>query len=91
MKRLCNYGCQWSALMENVKNHWGRYLIRVCDQVSGHCSGDFAYAGWPDDGENNQGFDMASLLETTDFQKEIQFIRENKTFIPALLYQNVNH
>ncbi|MDZ4708720.1 MAG: MG2 domain-containing protein [Saprospiraceae bacterium] len=41
-------------------NHWGRYLIRVCDVVSGHCSGDFAYAGWPEDERNN--FNMATLL-----------------------------
>lgn len=41
-------------------NHWGRYLIRVCDVVSGHCSGDFAYAGWPQDESNN--FNMATLL-----------------------------
>lgn len=26
---------------------WGRYLIRVCDPVSGHCSGDYFYAGYP--------------------------------------------
>ncbi len=30
----------------NVSN-WGRYLVRVCDTESGHCSGDFFYAGYP--------------------------------------------
>ena len=47
---------EWSPTV----NHWGRYLIRVCDVVSGHCSGDFAYAGWPEDENNN--FNMATLL-----------------------------
>ena len=26
---------------------WGRYMVRVCDEVSGHCAGDFFYAGYP--------------------------------------------
>ncbi len=26
---------------------WGRYLVRVCDTQSGHCSGDFFNAGYP--------------------------------------------
>jgi uncharacterized protein YfaS (alpha-2-macroglobulin family) len=26
---------------------WGRYLVRVCDTESGHCTGDFFYAGYP--------------------------------------------
>lgn len=51
-------------------NHWGRYMIRVCDTESGHCSGDFAYAGWPDNGDNNSGFDMATLIKIqTDKEK----------------------
>lgn len=30
---------------------WGRYLIKVCDTASGHCTGDYAYAGSPGTGE----------------------------------------
>ncbi|MFK8101385.1 MAG: alpha-2-macroglobulin [Saprospiraceae bacterium] len=26
---------------------WGRYLVRVCDPVSGHCAGTYFYAGYP--------------------------------------------
>ncbi|MEM9888001.1 MAG: MG2 domain-containing protein, partial [Bacteroidota bacterium] len=26
---------------------WGRYLVRVCDTESGHCAGDYFYAGYP--------------------------------------------
>lgn len=34
-------------------NSWGRYLVRVCDTESGHCSGDFFYAGYPWYGEES--------------------------------------
>lgn len=40
-------------------NQWGRYLLRVCDQQSGHCAGDYAYAGTPDEeGSDNQNATM---------------------------------
>lgn len=26
---------------------WGRFLVRVCDPVSGHCSGQIAWFDWP--------------------------------------------
>ncbi|MGB3180007.1 MAG: MG2 domain-containing protein [Cyclobacteriaceae bacterium] len=26
---------------------WGRYLVRVCDPVSGHCAGKVIYMDWP--------------------------------------------
>ncbi|MEM6319713.1 MAG: MG2 domain-containing protein, partial [Bacteroidota bacterium] len=42
---------------------WGRYLVRVCDTQSGHCSGDIFYAGYPwDDGESAGNRDAASML-----------------------------
>ncbi|MEZ5043575.1 MAG: MG2 domain-containing protein [Saprospiraceae bacterium] len=34
-------------------SEWGRYLVRVCDEVSGHCSGDYFYVGYPWYGEEN--------------------------------------
>ncbi|MEM6698281.1 MAG: MG2 domain-containing protein, partial [Bacteroidota bacterium] len=49
---------------------WGRYLVRVCDTKSGHCSGDFFYAGYPwydDDGQNRQA--AAMLAFSTDKDK----------------------
>jgi len=51
-------------------NDWGRYLVRVCDTKSGHCSGDFFYAGYPwydDDGQNRQA--AAMLTFSTDKDK----------------------
>jgi hypothetical protein len=34
----------WSVTVSD----WGRYLVRVCDTESGHCSGDYFYAGYPE-------------------------------------------
>src|SRR5690606_20907475 len=43
-------------------SEWGRYLVRVCDTESGHCSGDFFYAGYPWDGDDEQGREAAAML-----------------------------
>ncbi len=39
---------------------WGRYLVKVCDTASGHCTGDYAYAGSPSAGEMDR--EAASIL-----------------------------
>ncbi|MEL6924776.1 MAG: MG2 domain-containing protein, partial [Bacteroidota bacterium] len=51
-------------------NRWGRYLVRICDTESGHCTGDKFYAGYPwyDDGGTNQEA-AAMLAFSTDKQK----------------------
>jgi uncharacterized protein YfaS (alpha-2-macroglobulin family) len=41
---------------------WGRYMIRICDDQSGHCSGDFFYAGSPWDDSDFAGKQAASML-----------------------------
>ncbi len=50
---------------------WGRYLVRVCDEVSGHCSGEFFYAGYPwwgsDDNQHREA--AAMLMFSSDKQK----------------------
>lgn len=43
---------------------WGRYMVRVCDDESGHCSGDFFYAGYPWYGEDNDQFREAAAMLT---------------------------
>lgn len=63
-------------------NHWGRFLIRVCDTESGHCAGDFAYAGWPDDDESGQ-FDMATLLKIQTDKEKYKSTETIKLNIPA--------
>lgn len=43
---------------------WGRYMVRVCDEESGHCSGSFFYAGYPwyddMDGDNEDDSDNSN-------------------------------
>ncbi len=51
-----------------VKN-WGRYLIRSSDVKSGHCAGEFFYAGYPwneDGGERN----AAAMLSVQTSKKK---------------------
>lgn len=54
---------QGIATLQFKPKQWGRYLIRVCDETSGHCSGDFFYVGYPwYGGENDQYRDVVSML-----------------------------
>lgn len=50
---------------------WGRYLVRVCDEESGHCSGTYFYAGYPwyDDETQGRPQEAAMLTFTTDKDK----------------------
>ena len=52
---------EWTVTMSD----WGRYMVRVCDSQTGHCSGDFFYAGYP--WYNDEGFDRqeAAMLAFT--------------------------
>jgi uncharacterized protein YfaS (alpha-2-macroglobulin family) len=43
-------------------DQWGRYLVRVCDTESGHCSGDFLYAGSPRMAEGTADRQAAAML-----------------------------
>lgn len=48
------------ALVKVKVESWGRYLLRVCDTESGHCSGDYFYAGSPRWTESDK--DAAAML-----------------------------
>lgn len=65
--RTNNQGeAQWNVSVDT----WGRYLVRVCDPQTGHCSGDFFYAGYPwydDDGDQRQA--AAMLAFSADKEK----------------------
>lgn len=41
---------------------WGRYMVRICDTESGHCTGDYFYAGYPWYGDDEQGREAAAML-----------------------------
>ncbi|MCB0641253.1 MAG: alpha-2-macroglobulin, partial [Phaeodactylibacter sp.] len=50
----------WDLKVDN----WGRYMVRICDEESGHCTGDFFYAGYPwydEDGSNRDGAAMLAF------------------------------
>ena len=51
----------WTTTVDD----WGRYLVRICDQESGHCSGDYFYAGYPWYGEDNQYREAAAMMSFT--------------------------
>jgi uncharacterized protein YfaS (alpha-2-macroglobulin family) len=41
---------------------WGRYMIRVCDEETGHCTGDIFYAGYPWNEDNTMAKQAAAML-----------------------------
>ena len=45
---------------------WGRYLVRVCDQQSGHCAGGYVYAGRPWYGDEGAPPEAAMLMFKAD-------------------------
>ncbi|MFT4664762.1 MAG: hypothetical protein ACI9XB_001710 [Gammaproteobacteria bacterium] len=64
---------QWPVEIER----WGRYLVRVCDEKTGHCSGDFFYAGYPY-GDKGQNRDAAAML-TVQLGKDMYEVGEEVT------------
>ena len=67
---------------------WGRYMVRVCDTQSGHCSGTFFYAGYPwyedgDDEGNAQMREAATMLAFTAEKEKYNVGEEIKLNIPA--------
>ena len=67
---------------------WGRYMVRVCDTESGHCSGTFFYAGYPwydddDEGDNSQMREAAAMLAFTSEKEKYNVGEEIKLNIPA--------
>ena len=63
---------------------WGRYLIRACDDESGHCTGDFFYAGYPwyDDDDNGMR-EAAAMLSFSAGKKTYQMGEDIEIKIPA--------
>ena len=70
----------WNITIEN----WGRYLIRVCDAQSGHCTGDIFYAGYPwNDGEGNQNREAAAMLAFSADKTEYEVGEKVALTIPS--------
>ncbi len=64
-------------------NQWGRYMVRVCDQESGHCSGDFFYAGYPWYGDEGVDRQQAAMLGFMTDKKKYEVGETVKLTIPA--------
>ncbi|MBK7410082.1 MAG: hypothetical protein IPJ40_19730 [Saprospirales bacterium] len=50
---------------------WGRYLVRVCEEESGHCAGTYFYAGYPwyDEEDGGRPKEAAMITFTSDKPK----------------------
>ena len=62
---------------------WGRYMVRVCDEETGHCTGDFFYAGYPwydEDGGNRDG---AAMLAFNSSKKKYKVGETVELRVPA--------
>ena len=66
-------------------NEWGRYMVRVCDTESGHCTGDFFNAGFPwFDEESGTSAKKEAAMMTFTAGKEKYKVGENiEITIPA--------
>lgn len=62
---------------------WGRYLVRVCDEESGHCTGDIFYAGYPWDEEGEGENKSATMLQFTSDKQEYKVGDVVKLSIPS--------
>jgi len=61
---------------------WGRYLLRVCDQSSGHCTSGYVYAGSP--WYNEQEFSEEATMLTFSADKDsYQVGQQVKLTFPA--------
>ena len=63
---------------------WGRYLIRACDDASGHCTGDYFYAGYPWYDEDDGGMrEAAAMLSFSAGKKTYQLGETIEIKVPA--------
>ncbi|EJF52302.1 large extracellular alpha-helical protein [Saprospira grandis DSM 2844] len=53
---------QGKALYQVTPEEWGRYMVRITEESSGHCTGDFFYAGSPWDDSDFGNRSAASML-----------------------------
>lgn len=70
---------QWRVQIDN----WGRYLVRVCDTESGHCSGDYFYAGSPWYDDENADRDALAMLSFSSDKEDYEVGETVKLNVPA--------
>jgi len=70
---------EWNLEVEE----WGRYMVRVCDTETGHCSGDFFYAGYPWYGDDQEDYrEAAAMLSFTSDKPAYQVGETVKIQLP---------
>ncbi|MEO0330546.1 MAG: alpha-2-macroglobulin family protein, partial [Bacteroidota bacterium] len=62
---------------------WGRYLLRVCDPVSGHCSGEIIYLDSPYAQEDENRPDGATMLAFSSDKDTYQIGEDVQLYLPA--------
>ena len=75
-------GSDGKATYDAKVDQWGRYLVRVCDEESGHCTGDYFYAGYPWYGDDSDK-SAASILPFTAEKDEYSVGEQITVNIPA--------
>jgi len=68
--------------LEKNKYDWGRHLVRICDEKSGHCSGKEVYLGWSSSNQVNP--DSATQLMLSSDKKRYKPGEKARITIPEL-------
>jgi uncharacterized protein YfaS (alpha-2-macroglobulin family) len=78
-------GSDGTASWDVGVNDWGRYLVRVCDTESGHCSGDYFYAGYPWYGDEGgvAGRQEAAMMTFTASKEKYKVGDDIEITVPA--------
>ncbi|BDS15397.1 alpha-2-macroglobulin family protein [Aureispira anguillae] len=71
------------AIWKFAPKEWGRYMIRVADQGSGHCSGIIFHAGSPWDDENFNDKQGATMLAFSADKESYEVGEEVVLEVPA--------
>ena len=82
-KRSLTTNAQGEASWNVKVDNWGRYLVRVCDTESGHCAGDFFYAGYPWHDDDSQSRSAAAMLPFSSDKEKYNVGEEVELTIPA--------
>lgn len=69
----------WSVSVDN----WGRYLVRVCNEKTGQCSGDFFYAGYPYYNDDSQNRSEAAIMAFSSNQEKYKVGDDIELTVPA--------
>ncbi|MEQ9440415.1 MAG: MG2 domain-containing protein [Cyclobacteriaceae bacterium] len=76
-----NGKAQWDLSVE--EDGWGRYLLRVCDPESGHCTGQIIYLDSPYAQEDQSRSEGATMLTFSSDKDTYQVGEEATLYLPG--------